>query len=79
MVQEARKFKQFIVWLFTGKRLPLTDSCRLRCPRCRTLMDKVHKEHVVIDVCNQCHGMWLDDGEIDKLSNMAASQFKKGE
>ena len=31
-------------------------------------MNKVEKEQVVIDVCPFCGGIFLDNGEIDKLS-----------
>ena len=43
----------------------------LKCPRCRIKMEKLKKEGVIIDVCNKCGGMWLDNGEMEKLSNMA--------
>lgn len=39
----------------------------IKCPRCNINMKKVTKKGVTIDVCKKCHGMWLDDGEIDKL------------
>lgn len=39
----------------------------LKCPRCRVNMRKVEKHDVVIDYCEKCKGMWLDDKEIDKL------------
>ncbi|MEK6839869.1 MAG: zf-TFIIB domain-containing protein [Nanoarchaeota archaeon] len=39
----------------------------LLCPRCTIAMKKIKKHDVVLDVCAQCNGMWLDDQEIDKL------------
>ena len=30
-------------------------------------MKKIKKSDVVIDICQKCNGMWLDDKEIDKL------------
>lgn len=30
-------------------------------------MDEVRKVDVVIDACRSCGGMWLDEGELDKL------------
>lgn len=39
----------------------------LECPRCRVGMRKVKKHDVILDVCRNCKGMWLDDQEIEKL------------
>ncbi|HLC63298.1 MAG TPA: zf-TFIIB domain-containing protein [Candidatus Nanoarchaeia archaeon] len=39
----------------------------LMCPRCEKAMEKVTKQGVTIDVCNKCHGIWLDDKEIEKM------------
>jgi len=43
----------------------------LQCPRCEVKMDKFKKEDVIIDVCKKCGGMWLDEGEMEKLATMA--------
>jgi len=49
----------------------------LKCPRCRIKMEKLKKDNVVIDVCMKCKGMWLDNGEMEKLAKMA-KKIKKG-
>ncbi|MBI5389074.1 zf-TFIIB domain-containing protein [Candidatus Woesearchaeota archaeon] len=43
----------------------------LVCPRCNVNMKKLKRESIIIDVCHKCNGMWLDDGEIEKLAVMA--------
>ncbi|MGE0792895.1 MAG: zf-TFIIB domain-containing protein [Candidatus Woesearchaeota archaeon] len=60
-------FKQFITRLLIGKRLLLSNDKILCCPRCKSKMDKLIKDKIEIDVCPYCNGMWLDDGEINKL------------
>ena len=40
----------------------------LLCPKCGTKMKKLKRNDVVLDVCPNCKGMWLDAGEIDKLA-----------
>lgn len=60
--------KQWFYLVFLGKRLLLSEKPRLICPRCKSKMNKVEKEQVVIDVCPFCGGIFLDNGEIDKLS-----------
>lgn len=34
-------------------------------------MENIEKEGVIIDVCPFCNGMFLDDGEIEKLVQIA--------
>ncbi|GEB75823.1 hypothetical protein SINU_08830 [Sporolactobacillus inulinus CASD] len=39
------------------------------CPICDDVrMKEVEKDGVLIDVCPNCKGIWLDRGELDKLS-----------
>ncbi|MBD2847903.1 zf-TFIIB domain-containing protein [Paenibacillus sp. IB182496] len=40
----------------------------MNCPVCDGIrMREVEREGVMIDVCPQCKGVWLDRGELDKL------------
>ena len=39
----------------------------MNCPNCQTVMREREKEDVVIDVCPNCKGIWLDHGELEKL------------
>ena len=40
----------------------------MKCPRCETTtLDEKDREGIVIDVCGQCRGLWLDRGELEKL------------
>jgi len=46
------------------------DTKRGKCPRCPdspVLERAPYTKGVVIDVCPECHGIWLDSGEIHKL------------
>lgn len=42
----------------------------LSCPVCQGAMREVNKGGVLIDTCTQCRGVWLDRGELEKLSAM---------
>lgn len=44
----------------------------LRCPACDAAMNSVGRRGVVIDVCQDCKGVFLDRGELDKLLDAAA-------
>ena len=41
------------------------------CPHCTTAMREVTKSGVLIDVCPDCRGTWLDRGELDKILSRA--------
>jgi hypothetical protein len=40
----------------------------MHCPKCGTRLAEESLESVVVDVCPACHGLWLDDGELAKVS-----------
>lgn len=45
----------------------------MQCPNCQTVMRERERETpardmVVMDVCPSCGGIWLDRGELEKLS-----------
>jgi hypothetical protein len=42
----------------------------LTCPVCKGTMREMNKQGVLIDVCTQCRGVWLDRGELEKLAGM---------
>lgn len=39
----------------------------MMCPNCQTEMKEINRQGVQIDMCAQCHGVWLDRGELNKL------------
>ena len=47
----------------------------LTCPVCQGAMREVNKEGILIDVCTQCRGVWLDRGELEKLSNLMQASY----
>ena len=40
------------------------------CPKCAGEMIPVRRSGVIIDRCADCHGVFLDRGELDKLITM---------
>ena len=43
----------------------------LDCPVCRAPFKEIVKDSILIDVCTECRGVWLDHGELDKLLDIA--------
>ena len=39
----------------------------IKCPKCDVVMSEVSKLSILIDVCPDCMGVWLDKGELDKI------------
>jgi len=55
---------------------PTKEDAALQCPRCEKspIMNKVHPKvnaNVIIDTCPECHGFWLDKGELDKMKDVS--------
>jgi len=64
----------FDIWK-DEKKFKIAYGIRL-CPTCRVPLYEVYygdpkdpfsKERIVVDVCNLCHGIWLDRGEFKKI------------
>jgi len=41
------------------------------CPKCHELMVIVDRQGIHIDYCSNCHGVYLDRGELEKLIEMS--------
>lgn len=41
------------------------------CPHCNTQMQELTKTDVLLDVCPDCKGTWLDRGELEKILTRA--------
>lgn len=55
------------LWKDKGK-FRITFGIRL-CPECRLPLYEVYygDSRIIVDVCNLCHGIWLDRGEFKKI------------
>jgi hypothetical protein len=51
-----------------GREAELQDLARGRCPRCGERLTHRVIEDVEVDECASHHGMWLDRGELEILS-----------
>lgn len=51
---------------------PARDDALGDCPRDHIRMTRVHSSthaEVVVDTCLECHGIWLDGGELEALQH----------
>lgn len=54
--------------------VPELDGLPAACPHCKqSLMRRYYNHHgtVVVDFCDQCRGVWLDDGELKQIVLLA--------
>jgi PAT family beta-lactamase induction signal transducer AmpG len=48
-------------------------SGAMRCPKCRDDMEQLDVGGVEIDRCTTCHGLWFDEGELQKLKDKSVA------
>ena len=49
----------------------------MKCPKCGgDLKERTHGS-VTVDECEDCHGMWLDAGELDLISHITKNPVSK--
>lgn len=46
----------------------------LMCPNDNSPMQEIDRNGVLIDVCPQCRGVWMDRGELEKLLELVGSR-----
>ena len=42
----------------------------MKCPKCGADLSEQEFQHVKVDLCRECHGMWLDAGEIAMIGQV---------
>lgn len=42
--------------------------CYMKCPKCGGALNEVSFRGIRIDRCSSCSGVWLDEGELEKLA-----------
>lgn len=50
------------------QRIYLKEICHMKCPKCGSDLKQVVFRGIKIDKCDSCKGVWLDDGELEKLA-----------
>jgi len=74
-MEDARPFLENAL----GSPEAATSEKKRRCPVCRRGMKKVtlDKQHgMLIDMCRQKHGLWLDGGEVSELVKHLAGEHR---
>ena len=48
----------------------------MRCPKCRGLMVSYERSGVVVDQCQECRGIFLDRGELERLTEAESAYYR---
>ncbi|HEX9879042.1 MAG TPA: zf-TFIIB domain-containing protein, partial [Candidatus Binatia bacterium] len=43
-------------------------ACYMKCPKCGETLKESTFQKVTVDRCPECHGVWLDAGELDQVA-----------
>lgn len=50
-------------------------SLEQNCPKCEGVLHETDFENIKIDVCDKCHGVWLDAGELAQITHKDEGGF----
>jgi uncharacterized protein len=51
----------------------------MKCPNCNVNLLITEKKGIEIDYCPECRGIWLDRGELEKLTERSAEHYSNRE
>ena len=72
--ENAELIKQMRVKLDTERLAKEKNHHFMKCPKCGSDLQEREFEHVKADVCDNCHGVWLDQGELEMLRHIQQSR-----
>ncbi|MBM9606331.1 TFIIB-type zinc ribbon-containing protein [Desulfopila inferna] len=59
------------------QRRELQQAHFMRCPKCGMELVEIAFKDVMIDQCTGCEGVWLDPGELEKVSDLEKTGLEK--
>ena len=68
--QNAEIIKEMRAKLDAERQKAALEKAHLKCPRCNVPLSERETNHVKLDACPQCNGVWLDAGEMDQLQRV---------
>ena len=70
LLQDAELIKAQRAKLDTDRLAADRRTHHMKCPKCGADLREQEFEHLKVDVCPECRGMWLDAGEIDMIGRV---------
>ena len=75
--QNAELIKEMRARLDADRLTRERTSHFMKCPKCGADLNEVRKGQVMIDVCPDCRGIWLDAGELELMRAASKNPFTK--
>ena len=66
--QDAEAIKEYRARLDAERLQTERKSHFMKCPKCGADLEEKRMGSVAVDTCTECHGMWLDAGELDLVA-----------
>jgi len=60
---------------YLTKHIGTKSKSPMVCPRCGMTMDIEKADDIEVDVCLHCGGVWLDEGELDRLKEKSKEGY----
>jgi uncharacterized protein len=55
----------------------LKETHFMRCPKCGMELIEIDYQHIKVDKCSECEGIWLDAGELETVSKLEKGGLDK--
>ena len=68
--QDAELIKEQRAKLDAERKASERKAHYMRCPKCGGDLKEQEFHHVRVDICPDCHGMWLDAGEVEMIGHV---------
>ena len=69
--QDAELIKDLRTKLDAERRAQERSAHHMKCPKCGADLQEREHDSIKVDVCPECHGLWLDQGELDLLQRVS--------
>jgi hypothetical protein len=76
--QNAELIREMRAKLDAERKKTEPSASTSKCPRCGGDLKEQHVDDVKIDECQDCHGVWLDPGELEQLRRVNRSRGVSG-
>lgn len=72
--RNAELIKQMRALLDGERQLTERREHYMKCPKCGADLTERDFQHVKVDACPECHGIWIDQGELGLLRHIQETQ-----
>lgn len=70
LLQDAELIKAHRAKLDAERKALERSAHHMKCPKCGGDLQEKDFQHVKVDVCPDCRGMWLDAGEMEMIGRV---------